>query len=425
MDKNAIIEAAFNSLESNRKKHSRNIAKEIKEYIKYDKTLTEEEKGNLLFIGKYHDIGYSLLIEINPDLPHELRGARFLENQGFSVSIINIVRCHGFPVDFEESKLTARENYLLSILNYFDVHVDYDGRAVSLPTRYLNSKKRNKYFNIKEATKNEQWMVDNMKNIMGKPFLFLDVDNTLLINGQLSKENQIAIYEINRYVILNTGKIYHSLYPIIKSCDLSDNYHISLNGSVTKRKNGFLTFGKLGVKSKNIIDQLSKKKIHFLVYYVDGVSHPNYLLREEIDRMINLGDYVNPKIDDYDFENSIKILVFAKEEEDQLYSELNKLAKSEKCVLVRSSPYFLEFSSSKTDKGKAIKKICRKKKIYYRNSIAIGDSMNDLPMLEMSGLPYIMPNSSKELIATKHNIIDEEPEICVSSVIKNFYEESV
>lgn len=56
-----------------------------------------------------------------------------------------------------------------------------------------------------------------------------------------------------------------------------------------------------------------------------------------------------------------------------------------------------EIINRKFNKGKAVRKVCERLNIPLCRSIAVGDSINDIEMLETAGLSICMRNGSEEL----------------------------
>lgn len=63
-------------------------------------------------------------------------------------------------------------------------------------------------------------------------------------------------------------------------------------------------------------------------------------------------------------------------------------------VAISGKPW-LDFT--RTDKGEGLKALCRLLQISLGDVVAFGDNGNDMPMLEIVGMPYIMENAAQEL----------------------------
>lgn len=63
----------------------------------------------------------------------------------------------------------------------------------------------------------------------------------------------------------------------------------------------------------------------------------------------------------------------------------------------RSSPDYLEITSSSVNKGIAIEIFCAARNIPIEHSLAFGDNYNDLHMLAKAGIGYVMENAPDEI----------------------------
>lgn len=92
-----------------------------------------------------------------------------------------------------------------------------------------------------------------------------------------------------------------------------------------------------------------------------------------------------------------KVLAIAEEALlDQLSEEM--MAKYAGAVHVcKSKPYFLEFSHAQATKGYALKELAEYFGIKREEVIAVGDSYNDLEMLEYAGLGAVVANARDDL----------------------------
>lgn len=80
-----------------------------------------------------------------------------------------------------------------------------------------------------------------------------------------------------------------------------------------------------------------------------------------------------------------------------LRPELKKIFGSINAFITSSSPNNLEISSSGATKGSSLKKLCNILSIKKEETIAFGDSENDMDMIMFSGCGVIMENADDEL----------------------------
>lgn len=69
----------------------------------------------------------------------------------------------------------------------------------------------------------------------------------------------------------------------------------------------------------------------------------------------------------------------------------------ESVTFTTSQPHFLEFFNSEVSKGVALEKLAQELGIKQEEVVAIGDGLNDLPMIKYAGLGIAMENGHKEL----------------------------
>lgn len=91
--------------------------------------------------------------------------------------------------------------------------------------------------------------------------------------------------------------------------------------------------------------------------------------------------------------------------------------------LPKEKPFFLDITRNGTSKGKAIKKLCEYLKINLKDSIAIGDSFNDLTMFETVGHSVAMGNAPDKIKKMVDEVTDTNNEDGVAKFLKKIYEE--
>lgn len=75
-------------------------------------------------------------------------------------------------------------------------------------------------------------------------------------------------------------------------------------------------------------------------------------------------------------------------------------------TVVKSSDVLIEIMQGGTDKGNAVKTLCRLWDIPPEKTVAFGDNFNDIEMLEAVSVPFLMGNAPKELKSRFKNITD-------------------
>lgn len=97
--------------------------------------------------------------------------------------------------------------------------------------------------------------------------------------------------------------------------------------------------------------------------------------------------------------NPCKVLAMvAPEDNEKVLVALEKEAFSD-CDVTRSSVYLVEVSNAKYSKGTSVEFLSQKYNIPMEKTIAVGDQVNDLSMIEMAGLGIAVQNADENLKA--------------------------
>ncbi len=308
------------------------------------------------------------------------------------------------------------------VVNYFYSTIDDTGRIVSLEMNgftndiYINN--RNSFFSYISKYK--------------KPLVFLDVDNTLTYNGFLSEEKKeyISNFKHKNQIILSTGKVYESIKNTIEDCNLEENYFSTLNGSVLIKNNEFEILNGLGSLSNKIIMELKKYNLNIIAYYKNSIIKITDLIE---DNYYNLEKYNEMFFDEsleVRYDEIIKILIFINDDNREESKEKENIIK-EICTkysdiyCCRTAYHTYEILKKNVHKGLSLKKIAEELGYYYRNTIAVGDSMNDFEMLNYAGMPYVVSNQSNELKEYNFNILEGNRDIDIIELIKNTFSEVI
>ena len=88
--------------------------------------------------------------------------------------------------------------------------------------------------------------------------------------------------------------------------------------------------------------------------------------------------------------------------------------------MVRSSKIFLEFLNKNTHKGHALEALSKYLKIDIKDTMAIGDAGNDLPMILCAGLGVAMENSFPEIKKQADVVTSSNLESGVAKAIRTY-----
>ena len=346
------------------------ILEEIIEYLPYDIRLTDKQKSEFI-----------LCVEQGIDISHE---------------------------------------WMRVIYDYFYSHITCDGNIVSLENYLLVNKLDDNLIKYYKGV-NDVFVAELLKN--NKPLFFFDVDNTLTDFAFLSDEKKeyIGAFKEKDRIILSTGKVYQSILNVINDCKLNDSYSSCLNGSVVVYNNKFESISRVGSVSEEIVNEIEKTDITYILYY-NNIIHVRKALKDK--DVFNLKKY-NEWYIDYEkptrFDDIIKILCFIDEGNTAEEDVIRKIAVNyPELICVRTAGHTFEILRKDQHKGNTVKLISKRLNHYYRCSIGVGDSMNDLPMLNYVGIPFIVSTSSDELKSYKFIELEKNRNVDIVNLIKKY-----
>lgn len=229
-----------------------------------------------------------------------------------------------------------------------------------------------------------------------------DLDGTLLgPDHKISPQTKASIHswiESNRKFVIATGRHY------IEAKSLQDQlgeplYLISSNGARVHNKMGEI------ILKQNLPTNIATEicDIEFdsriqINLFTDENWYANFRLKELDD--IGLGDGFECEgidIKTLDKNNTIKIFFWAERELLEVVYQQLKERFGDKINLTFSLDKCLEVMDANTNKGTAVKAVLNAKAIKIEESIAFGDGMNDVEMLNVVGKPILMENSQQAL----------------------------
>lgn len=307
---------------------------------------------------------------------------------------------------------------------YFYSHTDQNGDVTSIN----NSITSNLFVNNNKLIFieiNNTFLQNLFRN--NEPLFFFDVDNTLTDRGYLSKEkiDYISSLKNKENIILSTGKVSDAIMNVIEDFKINNNYYSCLNGSVIHKNNQYTLLNKIGSVSKIIIDKLMKTDISFVFYYYDCIKVIKPLLSKDIDNLNRFNEKFSMCNGEIDYNNIVKVLAFI--DDDNTETSINKeniirdiIKDYDDLHCVRTAPHTFEVLRKDQHKGNSVRKIAEIMGKYYRLSVGAGDSMNDFPMLEYMGYPFVVSNVSEELKQYGYEILNNNRNIDIVELIQRF-----
>ena len=237
--------------------------------------------------------------------------------------------------------------------------------------------------------------------------IFTDLDDSLLNDekkvSQIDKDAILKIQEKGVKFILASGRPTIAMRELGKELQLEKfgGYLLSYNGSIITdcKTNEDIFKATLNSEDLHLMYDFAKKhNVHILTYTDKEIISETD--SEYIDVEVNLTHMTHRKVEDFkkfvDF-SATKCMMLA---EPSYLKEVEKELKKEygdKYTIAISKPFFLEVTMANIDKGIALQKLAEHLNIPVSQTIALGDSYNDLPMLKMAGLPVCVENANEDI----------------------------
>ena len=229
-----------------------------------------------------------------------------------------------------------------------------------------------------------------------------DIDGTILIpEGEFRDSVKACIRKLCNSgikVVLVTGRMNAAAALIAKDLDL-DTPIISYQGGLVV-ENGKTLYEKCITvdQAERIINWAKEEKIHINLYnndilYAESESY-------EVKRYCNNlhTEFFIKNFSDIQKEKIHKILAIDYRNPDRIsrYEKIMQERFSD-LYIVKSTPYFLEFSNKEASKYHAVKFLQDYWKLKDEEILTIGDQNNDIALLKAGGIKVAMGNATDEL----------------------------
>ncbi len=257
----------------------------------------------------------------------------------------------------------------------------------------------------------------------------LDLDDTLLDSGlKISEDCVRAIQEVRQRgirVTISTGRMYRSALPYAQQLEI-DVPLITYQGAWVKNSiSGEVLYCKPVPRklASEVIKFFKVAGVHCHSYYNDQLVMES--LSEEGRFYSQLAGVEAVLVDDLvarlDTEEAMKIMAISHDEKQLLDMERNlKLYYGDNLHITRSKPYFLEVMHREANKAKALEVIARHFGIDRQEVMAVGDSYNDMEMIEWAGLGVAMGNAFESVKDIADFVTASNEEEGVTEALRRF-----
>ncbi|WP_270354546.1 Cof-type HAD-IIB family hydrolase [Bacillus velezensis] len=233
----------------------------------------------------------------------------------------------------------------------------------------------------------------------------IDMDGTLLNDEQLiPEENRRAIKEVEAkgiHVVISTGRTLMTCRELAESLELS-SFLITANGSEIWDSNFELVERKLLHTDhiQKLWDLRNKHNTNFWASTVDRVWR---------------GEFPETITDHQWLKFGFEI------EDDEVRNEvLKELKEYKELEITNSSPINIEVNALGINKAAALAKVSEKLGFTMENVMAMGDSLNDIAMIEKAGVGVAMGNAQDIVKETADWVTDVNTENGVAKAIRHW-----
>lgn len=260
--------------------------------------------------------------------------------------------------------------------------------------------------------------------------IILDLDDTLLLDdGTVSEANKKALIEAQQKgvkVVLASGRPTFAVNYIADDLELKKygGYILSYNGSVIIDCKTEKTLYEIDITKDQVIEVYNEAIKHecFIHTYVDDkilTAHDNpytYMESEITGMPINLcSDFVASLPD-----KCVKAIMLQDPTHLKEVEQMLKPKMKDKMTMTITKPFFLEFMNKEVDKSKAIIRLCEILNIDIKDTMAVGDSYNDISMIETVGFGVAMGNAIEEVKNVAKFITDTNQNDGVAKVVQKY-----
>jgi Cof subfamily protein (haloacid dehalogenase superfamily) len=260
--------------------------------------------------------------------------------------------------------------------------------------------------------------------------IVLDMDDTLLRDDHtISERTKKALMEAQKQgvkVILASGRPTYGMNQVAKELNLEEygSFILSFNGAKiinmqTKEEHFSSTLPPEMVHRLYELSQTEGVGIHTYVgdWIITENEHPFTLKEGEITGLpIKKVDSFIEAVS----EPVVKVLMVEDPEKLIKVEEKLKNEFADSLSIMRSKPYFLEFLEAGVTKGSSLNALIKTLGIKREEVIAIGDSYNDLAMIEFAGLGVAMGNAPDDIKEIADYVTDSNMNDGVAKVVEEF-----
>lgn len=267
---------------------------------------------------------------------------------------------------------------------------------------------------------------------MSYKMIVLDLDDTLLRDDHtISERTKQALMDAQKLgvkVVLASGRPTYAMREIAKELQLEEygSYILSFNGAkiINCKTNEELFSSTLSPETAHHLYEVSRRdNIDVWIHTYIGdtiVTEANNQYTEIEAEITGLPIIEVSSFTEAVGEPVVKVLMV--DDPEKLIGIEKKLQDEFDGTLsvMRSKPFFLEFTEAGVTKGSSLNYLIQKLGITREEVIAMGDSYNDQAMIEFAGLGVAMGNAPDDIKAIADYVTDTNMNDGVAKVVEEF-----
>lgn len=260
----------------------------------------------------------------------------------------------------------------------------------------------------------------------------IDIDGTLVADNKIIAppvyEAVQRVVQAGKKVVLCTGRPLPGAQPYVEelALDKVDDYMITYHGALVQRSDTLETILHHELTHQDLLNW--RELTHSLGHTIQAVRNDGVFT--------DLKDLDYFKLMESYFNNiPLRIREIDEMNPDRLFSKLfmgddaNKLDQFEEVIpdsfredytILRSGPNSIEILNKKASKGQSLGELAELLKIPQKRVMAIGDSGNDVDMVEYAGLGVAMGNAVSEVKAVADVITKDADNFGVAHAINRY-----